>query len=47
MPPEIPDLPDDYTTDDPDHGDRVVAIIAGAVLLAVLIIAAILIGVFA
>jgi hypothetical protein len=46
MPPEIPDLPDDYTTD-ADRADHTTTWIAGAILLAVAVAAAILIGAFA
>lgn len=41
------DLPDDHTTDDEGNGTCAVTIMAGAVLLAVAVIAAILIGAFA
>jgi len=47
MPPEIPDLPDDYGTDAETQADHTTAWIAGAILLAVAVAAAILIGAFA
>lgn len=47
MDPRTPiDLPDDYTTDDEGNGTRAVTIMTGAVLLALVVIAAILIGAF-
>lgn len=46
MPPEIPDLPDDFGTDE-TRADHTTAWIAGAILLAVFVAAAILIGAFA
>ena len=47
MPPEIPDLPDDFGTDVETQADHTITWIAGAILLAVAVIAAILIGAFA
>mgnify|MGYP000032007204 CR=1 FL=1 len=42
MPPEIPDLPDDYGTDE-TQADHTITWIAGAILLAVFVVTAIII----
>lgn len=45
MPPEIPDLPDDYELGE-TQADHTITLIAGAILLAVAVAAAILIWSF-